>query len=197
VTGLWLLLRARRLGPVGCFVVVVDILVLLYGSFEFKVGQQTVQPVPVAVFAPVLVSCALAVLCFSPQPGVDRSAARDLRPIVLTLLLSCFVLAAIGLALATHGLTGDLTTRGACRDLAGFFGLALIGAAFLGAAWFWTLPVLAAMIPMIGLQGDGLVGLVTWPLRSDQSTSATVTALTLLTAGFLGLAMTPRRRSIE
>lgn len=193
MTGLWLLLRARRLVPVGCFVIAVELLVLLYGSLEFRVGQQTVQPVPIAVFAPVLISCALAVLNFSPQPGVDRSASRDLRPIVLTLLISCFMLAAVGLAFATHGLTGDLTTPGACRDLAGFFGLALLGAAFLGAAWFWTLPVLAAMVPMIGLQDGGLVGLLTWPLRSDQSTSATATALTLLTAGFLGLAMTPRR----
>ncbi len=193
MTGVWLLLRARRLVPVGCFVLAVELLVLLYGSIEFKVGQQTVQPVPVAVFAPVVISCALAVLCFSPQPVVDRSATRDLRPIVLTLLISCFVLAAVGLAFATHGLTGDLTTPGACRDLAGFFGLALLGAAFLGTAWFWALPVLAAMIPMIGLREGGLVGLLTWPLRSDQSTSAAATALILLTAGFVGLAMTRSR----
>ncbi|MEO6501451.1 MAG: hypothetical protein ABIQ09_06015 [Jatrophihabitantaceae bacterium] len=186
MTGLWLLLRARRLGSVGCFVLAVELLVLLYGSFEFRVGQQSVQPVPIAVFAPVLISCALAALCFSPQPGVDRSATRDLKPIVLTLLISCLVLAAVSLAFATHDLTGELTARGACRDLAGFFGLALIGAAFLGAAWFWTLPVLAAIVPMIGLHDGGLVGLLTWPLRSDQSTSAT--ALTLLIAGILGLA---------
>lgn len=193
MTGLWLLLRARRLVPIGCFVIAIEALVLLYGSFEFRVGQQTVQPVPIAVFAPVLISCALAALYFSPQPGVDRSAARDLRPIMLTLLLGCFVLAAAGLAFATHDLTGDLTTRGACRDLAGFFGLALIGTAFLGAAWFWTLPVLAAMVPMIGLHDGGLVGLLTWPLGSDQSSSAAVIAVTLLIAGFCGLAMTRTR----
>lgn len=193
MTGLWLLLRARRLVPLGCFVLAIEVLVLLYGSFEFRVGQQTVQPVPIAVFAPVLISCALAALCFSPQPGADRSAARDLRPIVATLLVSCLILAAIGLALATHDLTGDLTTWGACRDLAGFFGLALIGAAFLGATWFWTPPVLAAMIPMIGLRGDGLVGLLTWPLREDRSATAAATALILLAAGFCGLAIGPRR----
>lgn len=189
MTGLWLLLRARRLGSVGCFVIAVELLVLLYGSFEFRVGQQTVQPVPIAVFAPVLISCALAVLCFSPQPGVDRGAARDLRPVVLPLLVSCFAVAALGLAVATHDLSGDLTSWGACRDLAGFLGLALIGAAFLGSTWFWTPPVLAAMIPMIGLQRDGLVGLLSWPLRENRSASAAVTALILLTAGLCGLAI--------
>jgi hypothetical protein len=189
VTGLWLLLRARRLLPIGCFVIAIEVLVLLYGSFQFRIGQQAVQPVPIAVFAPVLISCALAVMCFSPQRSVDLSATRDLRPTVLTLLIGCFVVAAFGLALATHGLTGELTTRGACRDLAGFFGLALIGAALLGAAWFWTLPVLAAMVPMIGLPGDGLTGLLTWPLRSDQSPGAMAIALALLITGFLSLAV--------
>jgi pimeloyl-ACP methyl ester carboxylesterase len=112
---------------------------------------------------------------------------------VLASLLSCLALAALGLALATHDLTGELTTRGACRDLAGFAGLALIGAAFLGANWFWTLPVVAAMVPMIGLRGDGLIGLLTWPLRSDQSSSANAIAVTLLLAGFLSLALTRPR----
>ena len=166
---------------------------LLYGSWEFRVGQQTVQPVPIAVFAPVLIGCALAVLCFSPQPGMDRGAARDLRLITLPLLAGCLALATVGLAVATHSLTGELTTRGACRDLAGFLGLALLGAAVLGAVWFWILPVLAAMIPMLGLHGAGLVSLLVWPLRSDQSSSATVTALVLLVVGFVALAV-PRSR---
>jgi hypothetical protein len=191
MTGLWLLLRARRLVSLGCFVLAIEVLVLLYGSFEFRVGQQTVQPVPIAVFAPVLISCALAALCFSPQPGLDRNGARDLRPIVVTLVISCFAVAALGLAVATRDLTGDLTSRGACRDLAGFAGLALIGAVLLGSAWFWTPPVLAAMFPMIGLRGDGLIGLLTWPLREDQSTSAAATALILLAAGLCGLALAP------
>ena len=193
MTGLWLLLRARWLVLLGCFILAVEVLVLLYGSFEFQVGRQSVQPVPIAVFAPALIGCALAVLCFSPQPEVDRSAARDLRPVLLTFLVGCFVLAMVGLAVATHGLTGDLTTRGACRDLAGFFGLALIGATFLGASWFWTPPVLAAMVPMIGLRGHGLVDLLTWPLQPDQSPSAAALAVILLVAGFACLA-SPRVR---
>lgn len=108
---------------------------------------------------------------------------------MVTLLISCVVLAAVGLAFATHGLTGELTTRGACRDLAGFFGLALLGAALLGAGWYWTLPVLAAMVPLICLPRDGLAGLLTWPLKSDQSSGATATALTLLITRFFSLAM--------
>jgi hypothetical protein len=190
VTGFRLLLRARRVVPLGCFILAVDILVLLYGSVEFRVGQQSVQPVPVAVLAPALMGCALAALCFSPQPGVDRGAARDLRPLVLALLIGCFALALLGLVLATRNLEGELTTRGACRDLAGFLGLALLGAALLEATWFWTLPVLAATIPLIGLPRDGLVGLLSWPLRSDQSASAAAIALTLLIAGLTGLALT-------
>jgi hypothetical protein len=188
VTQLWLLFRATRLVPIGVFIVGIEILVMLYGSFVFRIGRQPVQPVPIAVFAPVLISCCLAILCFSPQSGIDGSAARNLKPVVLTVLLIAFILAAIGLATATYNLAGDLTSWGACRDLAGFFGFALLGVALLGAAWFWTLPVLAATIPMIGLSGDGLVGLVTWPLRPDRSAGANAVAMLLLVSGIAAVA---------
>ena len=188
MTQLWLLLRARRLVPIGVFIVGIEILVMLYGSFVLRIGQQTVQPVPIAVFAPVLIGCSLAILCFSPQSGIDGGAARNLKPVVLSILLIAFTLAAIGLASATYNLTGDLTSWGACRDLAGFLGLALIGVALLGAAWFWTLPVLAATIPMIGLSGDGLLGLATWPIRPDRSAGANAVATLLLVSGIAAVA---------
>jgi hypothetical protein len=193
VNGLWLLLRARRLIPVAAFITAVEVLVLIFGDLQFNVGQHNVQSVPVAVLAPVLMSCALALLTFTPQFGTDSSAARDLRPILLGVLILSLVIAEIGLVLTTGNLTGDLTTWSACRNLAGFYGLALIAAAVLGEAWFWAIPVLAAVIPLTGLTGGGLIRIVTWPLASDRSGLATRSAAALLVVGFLFQAMTRRR----
>ncbi|MGI9149852.1 MAG: hypothetical protein ACR2IK_25460 [Chloroflexota bacterium] len=180
---LWLLARARRVLPVVCFIAVIEVLVAIYGSVQFRVGQHTVQPVPVAVVAPVLIACAVATIYFSPQPIIDRSSTRDLRPLVLALVVAVMSAATAGLVTATQNLDGELTTWAACRDLVGFSGLAFIGAALFSAAWYWTLPVLAAIVPLTGLSGHGLVELVTWALRPDDSKPAVVIACVWLGLG--------------
>jgi hypothetical protein len=58
------------------------------------------------------------------------------------------------------------------------------------------LPVLAAMIPMIGLPADGLAGLFSWPLRPDESPGATAIAFGLLMAESFSVAVMDTGESV-
>ncbi|MEU4163083.1 hypothetical protein [Actinoplanes sp. NPDC026670] len=120
-----------------------------------------------------------------PDDALERTGARRWPPLRAVHLLVAFALIT-GLVLATlpTGARFGPATM-VVRDTAGLLGLTAVGAATLGAArsWFvplaWTLPAL-----MFPFAGDSVAGrILTWPSQPPDSHAAAVTAAVAAIAG--------------
>ncbi|WP_433796711.1 hypothetical protein [Actinoplanes sp. CA-252034] len=120
-----------------------------------------------------------------PDDALERTGSRRWPPLRAAHLLTAFAVI-VGLVSATL-LTGARFGPAAMvvRDAAGLLGLAALGAAVLGAArsWFlplaWTLPAL-----VFPFAGDSVVGRVlTWPSQPADSRAAAVTAVVVAVVG--------------
>ena len=84
------------------------------------------------------------------------------------------------------------------RNTAGLLGLTALGAALLGTARSWIVPLawtLVALLPMIGPSRDLRVQLAGWLIQPTGTTAATLCAAALATAGLLAYTLLgcPRR----
>ncbi|BEL05402.1 hypothetical protein Q0Z83_035930 [Actinoplanes sichuanensis] len=120
-----------------------------------------------------------------PDDALERTGSRRWPPLRAVHLLTAFALI-IGLVLATL-LTGARFGPAAMvvRDAAGLLGLTALGAALLGAARAWFLPLawtLPALVFPFG--GDAVaVRVLTWPSQPHDSRAAAVTAAVVAVAG--------------
>ncbi|GIE77398.1 hypothetical protein Aph02nite_33480 [Actinoplanes philippinensis] len=126
-----------------------------------------------------------------PDDALERTGSRRWPPLRAAHLLIAFAVVT-GLVLVTL-LTGARFGPAAlvARDAAGLLGLAALGAAVLGAARSWFVP-LAWALPVLVFPFDGdavVVRILTWPSQPHDSGAAAVTAAVVAVAGLLAYGM--------
>ncbi|MFF7454475.1 hypothetical protein [Kitasatospora sp. NPDC008115] len=124
----------------------------------------------------------------SPDPALDRTAALRWPPRRAAHLLLGTALVAALLPPGPLALT--------LRDSAGLTGLAALGATCFGRPYAWLPPFACLAVAFVLPPAPDLATrLLTWPLHPPGTTTATLTALTLVTSGTAAYALAgPRRR---
>jgi hypothetical protein len=128
----------------------------------------------------------------TPFGEPEHSAGSPLPVLRLTHLLTLTATAIAALALAAGTADYADTTGALLRNLAGFTGIALLTAALLGAHLAWT-TTLGYVIYCCGQLDVQVTNLWTWPTQPFGSHTATLIALTLLTAGLTAVTFTGAR----
>ncbi|MER8006830.1 hypothetical protein [Streptomyces sp. NPDC094149] len=178
--GLTLYARSRQVpAALGAAAGATAITVLLAATFSDKgeVGR------PVMVLTVLLLVSVVTTTLSGPDDTLDRTAARPwgwLRTSHLVTALLCVLV----LLLATL-LTGPRFGPLGCvfRDAAGLLGLTALGAATVGTARSWFLP-LGWTLGAVAFPGLGSVGeTLTWQTQAIDSRPAALVAAALATAG--------------
>lgn len=178
--GLTLYVRSRRMpAALGAATAGTAIAWLLATAFS---GHGEVSSTVLVLTVLLLVAVATATLG-GPDDALDRTAARPWRRLRTSHLVAA--LAGVLLLLLVTLLTGTRFGPFGCvvRDAAGLLGLTALGAATLGTARSWFLPLGwtlgAAIFPGTGTAGEAL----TWQTQPYDSRPATVVAAVLAAAG--------------
>lgn len=143
----------------------------------------------------LITAAAAAIIAAStrtPFGEPEHTASSPLPLLRLTHLLTLTATATVALALAAGAASYGITTTALLRNLAGLTGIALLTAALLGAHLAWTTPL--GYVMYCGGQLDVQVtNLWTWPTQPASNHTATLIALTLLTAGITAVTLTGAR----
>ncbi|MGW4498255.1 hypothetical protein ACWENR_06505 [Micromonospora sp. NPDC004336] len=192
--GLRLYLRSRR-APVAIGTAA-GILVLMWVLWETssdspEAGSQMV------VLSVLLMVAALTMTLSGPDDELDRTGALAWPARRALHLLTALVLIG-GLLLITRftgARFGPMSL--VLRDTAGLLGLTALGAAVIGTAKAWFLPLGWTLAAVLFPRGDNLLGRVlTWQTQEPPSRAAAVTAATLAVTGLIAYAVTgPARRA--
>ncbi|MET9060369.1 hypothetical protein [Streptomyces antibioticus] len=164
-----------------------------------QLRQLTDYSVPLAAVVPVVHAVVLAGTTFSPMADLEHTAAQPMRRHravqMAAVLLYAMLLAVLPM---TAGASADVTVA-AVRNVAGYLGLAMIGARFFGSGLAW-LPPLAMLGPTLfaGVRWDNTPEPWAWSIHGPHSTPAAVTATALCATGLaLAATTTPRRTERE
>jgi hypothetical protein len=135
------------------------------------------------LFAPLLAAAAVGAAAYSPFGETEETVGAHLIQLRATHLLGLVALGALLFVVvdAAGGIGWALA-----RNLAGYAGLALLGARFLGANWFWVPPTLFA-----AFVGSTCLAAVTpnpwamWPVAPTASGIALMVAVGLFLVGLI------------
>lgn len=178
---LWTLyLRSRRVGPAVVAVAGVATLAwwLLAASDDPSLTMLLLTVVPLGAAAVVGVGAG------SPFGEAERTASRALATLRLGHLGGLLAWEALALAVANRAEPGDATAWTLVRNGAGYAGVALLGARFLGAGVAWAPPVAyGALVAVAALGGADPDAWWLWPVRATGDGSALAIALGVLLAG--------------
>ncbi|MFD5552213.1 hypothetical protein ACFWIA_00035 [Streptomyces sp. NPDC127068] len=191
--------RARGVPAAALTGLVVALLVSVQAGRQVSLPQLrhlTDFSVPLAAVVPVAHAVVLASTVHSPMADLEHSAAQPMRrwrAVHMTAVLGYAVLLAV-LPMAA-GAGADVTVA-AVRNVAGYLGLAMLGARLLGSGLAWV-PPLAVLGPtlFLGVGWDNTVEPWAWTLHGPWGTGAAVTAAALYAAGLLAVATAGPRRT--
>jgi hypothetical protein len=191
---LTLYLRSRRVP--AALAVAGGLVVVTWSVWSVSSNHRTVGT-EMVVLTVLLAVAALTATLGGPDDALDRTAGLRWPPRRAAHLLAAFLVVVLLLSL-TRVTGARFAPAGlVVRDTAGMLGLTALGAATIGTAraWFlplgWTLP--AVMFP----RAEPLAAeILTWPAQPPSSTAAAVTAGLLTVAGLIAYAATgPARRA--
>jgi hypothetical protein len=194
VRWLTLYLRSRRVpaalaGAAGCTVV-------MWTLWSMASDSRTAGP-ELLVLTVLLLVASLAATLAGPDDALDGTAAPSWPARRVAHLLGAFVvvLALLAGTLLTGARFAPVGT--VVRDTAGLLGLTALGAAVLGAARSWFLPLGWTLAAILFPRAQPLVGeILTWQAQPPSSRPAAVTAGVLALAGLVGYAVAgPARRA--
>lgn len=191
---LTLYLRSRRVpmalaATVGCTALMWS----LWSAFsdEREVGVQMV------VLTVLLLVAALTATLGGPDDALEKTAGLPWPPRRFAHLLAAFLVVALLLlvTLATGARFGPAWL--VIRDAAGLLGLTALGAATMGTARAWFLPLGWTLAAILFPRSEPLIGrILTWQAQPPATTAATVTAGLLAIGGLVAYAMAgPARRA--
>lgn len=174
----WLYLRSRLTGQ--CVAVIACIAALAW-AFASRVDA-SLALIPLLLLPPAAMAVVVGAGASAPFGEAERTASRPLPLYRLTQLSGLLALGVVGLLLAAtawqHADGGALLTR----NLAGFAGLALLGAWLTGAPLSWLAPLAATSLAAV-LNAAERTPWWDWALRPASDDWASVVALGLLVAG--------------
>ncbi|MEU0056027.1 hypothetical protein [Streptomyces sp. NPDC006334] len=194
--------RSRNVPRAALVALVVAVAATVYAGQQVPLPQLrhlTDYSVPLAAVVPVVHAVVLATTTFSPMADLEHTAAQPMRRhrvVHMTVVLLYATLLAV-LPMVAGASAG--VTAAAVRNVAGYLGLAMIGARVFGSGLAW-LPPLAMFGPTLlaGVRWDNAPEPWAWSIHGPHSVPAAVTAAALCAVGLcLAATTTPRRAERE
>lgn len=177
---LWLHLQSRRAGwALACIVASA----IISWQLLWQVGESSPTLRLGAIILPLLPAVVIGASAWSPFGEPEVVAGSSLPRLRTGHLGGLLLVSALALAAASSGAGGVDTSLAFARNLAGYGGLALIGARLLGGGIGWVLPLSYASLTLVFDERSRLG----WPARIPIDSWSLAVAAILLLAGF-GLA---------
>lgn len=191
--------RSRNVPRAALVALIIAVGATVYAGQQVPVPQLrhlTDYSVPLAAVVPVVHAVVLATTTFSPMADLEHTAAQPMRrhrTVQMTIVLLYATLLAV-LPMAA-GASVEVTVA-AVRNVAGYLGLAMIGARLFGSGLAW-LPPLAMFGPTLlaGVRWDNTPEPWAWSIHGAHSVPAAVTAAVLCAVGLSLAATTSPRRA--
>ncbi|GAA3334744.1 hypothetical protein GCM10020358_00390 [Amorphoplanes nipponensis] len=185
--GLTLYLRSR--GTPMALALAGGCAALMWSLWSVFSDSPTVGPVMVILTVLLLVAAVTATLG-GPDDALDATAGLRWPRRRVTHLLAAFLVVVV-LLLVTAATGARFGPAGlVVRDAAGLLGLTALGAATMGTARAWFMPLGWTLAAVLFPRAEPLLGRVlTWPAQPPASTAAAVTAGLLAAGGLVAYAM--------
>ncbi len=152
--------------------------------------------IPVMFFIPLLSAAVIGAAVYSPFGEVELVASRSLPGLRLGHAAGLLAVALATLMLAAAQWRYDWAELILARNLAGFAGLAFLGAALVGSRLSWVVPMACGTIAYrLGAIGYGKFAWWAWPMQPIQNDLAWTLALGLLALGLATVALLGARDS--
>lgn len=195
----WLYLRSRRTGRALLALVAMAALGMLWANTMMQVpmlrGNNQIY-IPVMFFIPLLSATVIGVAAYSPFGDVERAVSRSLPRLRLAHLGGLLIAALATLAFAATDWQYDQATLILARNLAGFAGLAFLGAVLLGSGLSWIVPMAYAIVAYrLGAIAPGKFAWWAWPMQPVRNDLAWILALGLFLFGLSALTLRGPRES--
>ena len=152
--------------------------------------------IPVMFFIPLLSASVIGAAVYSPFGEVERASSRSLSALRLEHLAGLLAVALTTLMLAAMEWRYDWAELILARNLAGFAGLAFMGAVLLGSRLSWVVPMAFGIIAYrLGAIGYGKFAWWAWPMQPIQNDPAWILSLGLLLVGLSAVSLQGARDS--
>lgn len=152
--------------------------------------------IPVMFFIPLLSATVIGAAVYSPFGEVERASSRSLPALRLGHMAGLLGVALATLMLAAMEWRYDWAELILARNLAGFAGLAFLGAVLLGSRLSWVVPIVFGITAYrLGASGYGKFAWWAWPMQPIQNDLAWTLALGLLALGLATVALLDARDS--
>ncbi|MDI6098994.1 hypothetical protein QLQ12_10315 [Actinoplanes sp. NEAU-A12] len=191
----WLALYLRSRRAPMALVTAAGSAALMWMLWSVSSDTRDVDP-QMVVLTVLLLVAALTVTLGGPDDALEKTAAFAWLPRRTAHLLAAFLVIA-GVLVATL-VTGARFGPGwlVARDAAGLLGLTALGAATMGVARAWFLPLGWTLAAILFPQSEPVIGRVlTWQAQDPASTAAAVTAGSLAVGGLIAYAVAGPARS--
>ncbi len=152
--------------------------------------------IPAILLMPILSGCAIALTTPSPFGETERTVSRSLPALRLLHLGGLLIWAALTFAIVTRHWAHPAAELMLARNLAGFTGLALLGAWLLGGRLSWVLPIaFGGVVTLTGRDAPNQFAWWAWSIRPGDDALAALLALAALIAGLAAVSLLgPRER---
>ncbi len=194
-----LYLRSRRTGCALLALAVMAGLAWLWANAMLQVpmlrGNSQIY-IPVMFFIPLLSAAVIGAAVYSPFGEVELVASRSLPGLRLGHAAGLLAVALATLMLAAAQWRYDWAELILARNLAGFAGLAFLGAALVGSRLSWVPPMAFGIIAYrLGAIGYGKFAWWAWPMQPIGDDLAWTLALGLLLVGLSAVTLRGPRES--
>lgn len=195
-----LYLRSRRAGFAGVGLIAVAILGWIGSDWMLqmpKFGGASGHALILAILLmPILSGCVIALTTLSPFGENERAVSRSLPALRLVHLGTLLLWAALTFAVVGRHWAHPASELMLARNLAGFTGLALLGAWLLGGRLSWVLPIaFGGVVTITGRDAANQFAWWAWSIRPGNDALAALLALAALVVGLAAVALLgPRER---
>jgi hypothetical protein len=195
-----LYLRSRRAGFAAVSLIAVAILGWIGADWMLQLpqfgGASGHSLIPAILLMPILSGCVIALTTPSPFGETERTGSRSLPALRLLHLGGLLLWAAMTFVFVARQWAHPAAELMLARNLAGFTGLALLGARLLGGRLSWVLPIaFGGVVTLTGRDGAGQFAWWAWSIRPGEDALAALLALVALIAGLAAVSLLgPRER---
>ncbi len=195
-----LYLRSRRAGFAAVSLIAVAVFGWIGADWMLQLpqfgGASGYALIPAILLMPILSGCAIALTTPSPFGETERAVSRSLPALRLLHLGGLLLWAALTLAVVARHWAHPASELMLARNLAGFTGLALLGAWLLGGRLSWVIPIAyGGVVTLTGRDAPNQFAWWAWSIRPGDDALAAFLAMAALVVGLAAVSlMGPRER---
>lgn len=196
-----LYLRSRRSGFAAVGLIAVAILGWIGAEWMLRMpsfgGASGGALIPVLLLMPILSGCAIALTTPSPFGETEQVASRSLPALRLAHLSILLLWAALTFAVVARHWAYPAAELTLARNLAGFTGLALLGAWLLGGRLSWVLPIAyGGVVTVTGRDAPNSFAWWSWAIRPGDDALAVLLAMAALVIGLTAVSLLGTRERV-